>query len=73
LNRYDRELRRPSPSEPQFAPDSNVWRREHALAGAAEAPASVRDKVRPPAADRARSLEIYRPQEKEFLRIIAKE
>ena len=32
LDRYDRELRRPFPSEPQFAPDSIVWRREHAIA-----------------------------------------
>jgi hypothetical protein len=32
LDRYDRELRRPFPSEPQFAPDSKVWRREHAIA-----------------------------------------
>src|ERR1700737_3182817 len=32
LDRYDRELRRPFPSVPQFAPDSKVWRREHALA-----------------------------------------
>jgi NAD(P)H dehydrogenase (quinone) len=31
LDRYDRELRRPFPSEPQFAPDSEVWRREHAV------------------------------------------
>ena len=30
LERYDRELRRPFPSEPQFAPDSKLWRREHA-------------------------------------------
>jgi uncharacterized protein YbjT (DUF2867 family) len=29
LDRYDRELRRPIPSEPQFAPDSKIWRREH--------------------------------------------
>jgi NAD(P)H dehydrogenase (quinone) len=29
LDRYDRELRRPFPSIPQFAPDSEVWRREH--------------------------------------------
>jgi len=29
LDRYDRELRRPFPSEPQFAPESKVWRREH--------------------------------------------
>ena len=30
LDRYDRELRRPFPSTPQFATDSAVWRREHA-------------------------------------------
>ena len=35
LDRYDRELRRPFPSEPQFAPDSLVWRREHAIASIA--------------------------------------
>ena len=29
LSRYDRELRRPFPSEPKFATDSEVWRREH--------------------------------------------
>jgi uncharacterized protein YbjT (DUF2867 family) len=29
LDRYDRELRRPFPSAPQFAPESDVWRREH--------------------------------------------
>jgi len=29
LDRYDRELRRPFPPAPRFAPDSNVWRREH--------------------------------------------
>jgi uncharacterized protein YbjT (DUF2867 family) len=34
LDRYDRELRRPFPSEPQFAPESKVWRREHAMAHA---------------------------------------
>jgi NAD(P)H dehydrogenase (quinone) len=34
LDRYDRELRRPFPSEPQFAPESKVWRREHAIAHA---------------------------------------
>jgi uncharacterized protein YbjT (DUF2867 family) len=31
LDRYDRELRRPFPSAPQFAPDSDVWRREHSI------------------------------------------
>src|SRR3984893_8777665 len=34
LDRYDRELRRPFPSEPQFASESKVWRREHAIAQA---------------------------------------
>ncbi|HEY1976132.1 MAG TPA: NmrA family NAD(P)-binding protein [Candidatus Baltobacteraceae bacterium] len=29
LERYDRELRRPFPSAPEFAPESAVWRREH--------------------------------------------
>ncbi|RDK11359.1 NmrA family NAD(P)-binding protein [Cupriavidus lacunae] len=34
LDRYDGELRRPFPSAPQFAPESRVWLREHALAHA---------------------------------------
>lgn len=34
LDRYDRELRRPFPSEPQLAPESRVWLREHATAHA---------------------------------------
>ena len=34
LDRYDRELRCPFPSEPQFAPESKVWLREHAMAHA---------------------------------------
>jgi NAD(P)H dehydrogenase (quinone) len=34
LRRYHRELRRPFPSEPQFAPESTVWLREHAMARA---------------------------------------
>ena len=36
FDRYDGELRRPFPSEPQFAPDSKVWRREHAVADIAK-------------------------------------
>jgi NAD(P)H dehydrogenase (quinone) len=32
LDRYDRELRRPFPSRPQFARESEIWRREHAIA-----------------------------------------
>jgi hypothetical protein len=38
LDRYDRELRRPFPSAPRFAPDSKVWRREHAVADTGAAP-----------------------------------
>jgi uncharacterized protein YbjT (DUF2867 family) len=34
LDGYDRELRRPFPSEPQFAPESKIWRREHVSAHA---------------------------------------
>jgi uncharacterized protein YbjT (DUF2867 family) len=37
LDRYDRELRRPFPSAPQFATDSKVWEREHVIANAAKA------------------------------------
>jgi len=33
FERYDRELRRPFPSQPQFATESKVWMREHAIAG----------------------------------------
>ncbi len=40
LDRYDRELRRPFPSEPRFAPDSEVWRREHGSAREPESPAA---------------------------------
>ena len=32
LDRDDRELRRPFPSESRFAPESKVWQREHAIA-----------------------------------------
>jgi NAD(P)H dehydrogenase (quinone) len=32
LDKYDRDLRRPFPSRPQFAPESKVWRREHSIA-----------------------------------------
>jgi NAD(P)H dehydrogenase (quinone) len=37
LERYDRELRCPFPSAPQFATDSKVWRREHAMTNATKA------------------------------------
>jgi len=40
LERYHRELRRPFPSAPQFAPGSEIWRREHAIADPTKAAAS---------------------------------
>src|SRR5262249_23985197 len=45
LDRYDRELRRPSPSEPQFAPESEVWLREHGITDLAKSVASVDPKA----------------------------
>jgi NAD(P)H dehydrogenase (quinone) len=45
LDRYDRELRRPFPSEPQFAPDSKVWRREHGITDLAKPVGSVHPKA----------------------------
>jgi NAD(P)H dehydrogenase (quinone) len=57
LDRYDRELRRPFPSVPRFAPDSEIWRREHAISDAAEPAVPRRDKVAPATTSRARSLE----------------
>jgi hypothetical protein len=45
LGRYDRELRRPFPSEPQFAPESKVWRREHGITDLAKSVASVDTKA----------------------------
>jgi uncharacterized protein YbjT (DUF2867 family) len=43
FDRYDRELRRPFPSKPQFAPESDVWRREHGINGVAKPAGSVRE------------------------------
>jgi uncharacterized protein YbjT (DUF2867 family) len=45
LDRYDRELRRPFPSEPQFAPDSKVWRREHGISDLTKPVGSVHPKA----------------------------
>jgi uncharacterized protein YbjT (DUF2867 family) len=44
FDRYDRELRRPFPSQPQVAPESNMWRREHGIADPAKSAASVNKK-----------------------------
>ena len=46
LDRYDRELRRPFPSEPQFAPESEIWRREHGIGDVAEPGTPRRYKAR---------------------------
>lgn len=50
LERYDRELRRPFPSHPQFAPESTIWRREHAVGDDAQPEAAGREEVHPSAA-----------------------
>ena len=57
LDRYDRELRRPFPSEPQFAPDSEVWRREHAIFGSAKLAPPHQADVNSDATSHARSVE----------------
>ena len=41
FDRYDRELRRPFPFEPQSAPESKVWRREHGITDPAKLAASL--------------------------------
>jgi hypothetical protein len=45
LDRYDRELRRPFPSAPQFAPEGKVWRSEHGITDRANSAASVHKKA----------------------------
>ena len=41
FDRYDGELRRPFPFEPQSAPESKVWRREHGITDPAKLAASL--------------------------------
>ncbi|HKT69811.1 MAG TPA: NmrA family NAD(P)-binding protein [Terriglobales bacterium] len=57
LGRYDREIRRPSASRPQFAPDSEVWRREHAVSAVTKAAAPGYDTARPTVTISSQSLE----------------
>lgn len=57
FDRYDRELRRPFPSHPLFAPQSKVWRREHAIADAAKPAASGQNTASFSTTSRAQSLE----------------
>src|SRR5215468_6559740 len=45
LDRYDRELRRPFPSQPQFSTESDVWRREHGVTDGANPAVSVHKKA----------------------------
>ena len=45
LDRYDRELRRPFPSLPKFATESEVWRREHDVTDGANPAVSVHKKA----------------------------
>jgi NAD(P)H dehydrogenase (quinone) len=50
-DRYDRELRSPFPSEPQLAPESRIWRREHLIVDGVD-PAATHDQPRPAARSR---------------------
>ena len=45
FDRYDRELRRPFPFEPQCALESKVWRREHGITDPAKPAASLHNKA----------------------------
>ena len=45
FDRYDGELRRPFPFEPQSAPESKVWRREHGITDPAKLAASLLNKA----------------------------
>ena len=58
LDRYDRELRRPFPSVPQFATDSKVWRREHAIGDNFKPPMPVHGKAPTAATSSGQTLEI---------------
>ena len=57
LDRYDRELRRPFPLEPEFAPESSAWRREHGITDPAKSAASVHKKEGTSATSRPQWLE----------------
>jgi uncharacterized protein YbjT (DUF2867 family) len=57
LNRYDRELRRPFPSAPRFATDSEVWRREHAVDDGLHPQAPIHGKAPIAATSTGQSLE----------------
>lgn len=46
FRRYDRELRRPLPSQPELAFESAVWQLEHGMADSAKPAARLRDGIR---------------------------
>jgi NAD(P)H dehydrogenase (quinone) len=46
FDRYDRELRRPFPFDAQLAPESEIWRSEHAIASAAQPDTPRRSQTR---------------------------
>jgi len=56
FERYDNELRRPFPLQPQFAPESTLWRREHSITDPARVSAAS-DKNATAATDRPQWLE----------------
>jgi hypothetical protein len=57
FDRYDRELRRSFPSQLQFAPDSDIWRREHGITGNFESASSSHLQATIAASSRDRRLE----------------
>jgi NAD(P)H dehydrogenase (quinone) len=50
LVRYDRELRGPFPLQPQFSPESSVWRLEHGITDGTKSVPLRPDRHRPAAA-----------------------
>ena len=61
LDRYDRELRRPSPSPSQLSIQSKVWRTEHGIAELSNSPSSRRDQGRSGLAGAAAQFAITSP------------
>ncbi len=57
LGQSDREQHRSSPSRPQFAPESEVWWREHAVSTGTKAAATGCDTASPAVTSRAQTLE----------------
>ena len=66
LDRYDRELRRPFPSEPQFASESETWQGEHGIGDTAEFAAPGPDRTRTVAPSRE-ALGVLRQDRREHI------